>query len=176
MHRSEILSMSALWLNTCLEYVWMVYSREYSRIIQTCIQPYLFQTSIQFHTCSCMGCTAEFLQKYCRAIFSESYSSIRSVLLSTWAQEGQQQEDETNIPPHMNPKTPPGVSKTVQTLNKPITTYISRYLCGPSKSRSTRKYTFIQQLKNNFMQETSKTRYFNHHFTIFETLGGDSGS
>ncbi len=44
-----------------------------------------------------------------RAIFSENFSSIRSVL--SLVREQEQEEDETNMPPHMNPKTPPGVSK-----------------------------------------------------------------
>ncbi len=42
--------------------------------------------------------------------FSENFSSIRPVLVSPLEEKQEhQEEDETNMPPHMNPKTPPGV-------------------------------------------------------------------
>ncbi len=34
-------------------------------------------------------------------------------LRRTKQQQQEQQEDETNMTPHMNPKTPPGVSKVI---------------------------------------------------------------
>ncbi len=49
-----------------------------------------------------------------RAIFTENFSSICSVLSSPLERNNKnkkKKEDETNMPPHMNPKTPPEVSK-----------------------------------------------------------------